>query len=223
MNDNNVRRSELFFRSSPSTRSHPRFLDQNRLFPPLASEAVVEAIKALIREGLPVQLHFAEGEGDPYAVELAGKLNGYVIGMDSDFVILNAEGYKGYIPLDDILWDTSALGNLAPQPGRSGRGSSGGFQPTRGEKANRPFGVNGEIIPPAGDISQISLDCSVTSPAALASHLHLPVSLLPLLGALVGNDFSVSLSTGSGKGSFFFDRRVSLSQHHPRRNPEPRV
>jgi hypothetical protein len=116
MRDNVVRRSELFFRTSPPARSHPRFLNENRILPPLVCVASVEALKALVKEGLPIELYFADEEGDPYSVELAGKLNGYVTGTDSDFVVLNAEGYKGYIPMDDFLWDTSALGDLAPQP-----------------------------------------------------------------------------------------------------------
>ena len=187
MKGHNVRGSERFFQSSPSARSHPRFLSANRFLPPLALEAVVEAIKALMREGLPVELYFANGEGDPYAVELAGKLNGYVIGMDSDFVILNADGYKGYIPLDDLLWDTSTPGG-------------------RWEKSS---GIKQGIIPPMADLAQISFACSVTSPTVLASHLQLPVSLLPLLGALIGNhDFSPSPQTRFGKRSLFFEKGV---------------
>ena len=210
--ENIVRKSELFFRTSPTARSHPRFLDENRLLPPLAFETVVEALKALMREGLPIELYFADEEGDPYAVELAGKLNGYVIGTDSDFVILNAEGYKGYIPLDDVIWDAPVPENPASQSGRSGQGPSHGFQQMKRGKATKSPEVDHGIIPPAGDVSQISLTCLVTSPALLASHLHLPVSHLPLLGALVGNDFSTSPSTGFGKISPFFDKGVSLSQ-----------
>ena len=152
----------------------------------------METIKALKREGLPVELYFANGESDPYAVDLAGKLNGYVIGKDSDFVIFNAEGYKGYILLDELLWDTSISGD----PG--GRFSGG----KRG------------IIPPEVDVSQISLTCSVTSPVVLASHLQLPVSFLPLLGALAGWDNSLSPSPPAGPGgrSLFFDKGVPSSR-----------
>ena len=166
-------------------------------------------LKALVKEGLPIELYFADEEGDPYSVELAGKLNGYVTGTDSDFVILNAEGYKGYIPLDDFLWDTSALGDLAPQPEPE---PIDDFQPIKRKKAKKRLEVNHGIIPPVEDVSKISLTCTVISPAVLASHLELPISLLPLLGALVGNDFSASPSARFGKQSLFFDRKVPLSQ-----------
>jgi hypothetical protein len=41
-----------------------------------------------------VDVKFAEGEADCYIVELAGKLGAYVMANDSDFVVLNSEGYK---------------------------------------------------------------------------------------------------------------------------------
>jgi len=209
MRDNIVRRAELFFRTSPPARSHPRFLNENRILAPLAFIASVEALKKLVREGLPVKLYFADEEGDPFSVELAGKLNGYVTGTDSDFVVLNAEGYKGYIPMDDLLWDTSALGDLAPQPEPE---PVDDFQPIKRKKTKKHFEVNHGIIPPVEDVSQISLTCTITSPTVLAAHLEIPIPLLPLLGALVGNDFSASPSARFGKQSLFFERKVSLSQ-----------
>jgi len=209
MKDNIVRRAELFFRTSQPARSHPRFLNENRILPPLVFVASVEALKELVKEGLPIELYFADEEGDPYSVELAGKLNGYVTGTDSDFVVLNAEGYKGYIPLDDFLWDTSALGDLAPQPEPE---PVDDFQPIKRKKGKKHMEVNHGIIPPVEDVSQISLTCTVTSPAVLASHLEVPIPLLPLLGALVGNDFSASPAGRFGKQSLFFERKVTLSQ-----------
>ena len=210
MRDNIVRRAELFFRTSQPARSHPRFLNENRILPPLVFVVSVEALKVLVKEGLPIELYFADEEGDPYSVELAGKLNGYVTGTDSDFVVLNAEGYKGYIPMDDLLWDTSALGDLAPQPGPEPIVDD--FQPIKRKKAKKHFEVNHGIIPPVEDVSKISLTCTLTSPAVLAAHLEIPISVLPLLGALVGNDFSASPSARFGGQSLFFDRKVTLSQ-----------
>ena len=210
MRDNIVRRAELFFRTSQQARSHPRFLNENRILPPLVFVVSVEALKDLAKEGLPIELYFADEEGDPYAVELAGKLNGYVTGTDSDFVVLNAEGYKGYIPMDDLLWDTSALGDLAPQP--EPEPIVDDFQPIKRKKAKKHFEVNHGIIPPVEDVSKVALTCTVISPAVLATHLEIPISLLPLLGALVGNDFSASPSARFGGRSLFFDRKVTLSQ-----------
>ena len=209
LRDNVVRRAELFFRTSPAARSHPRFLNENRILPTLALTASVEALRELVKEGLPVKLYFADEEGDPYAVELAGRLNGYVTGTDSDFAVLNVEGYKGYIPMDDFLWDTSALGDLAPQPKPE---PVDDFQPIKRKKTKKHFQVNHGIIPPVEDASQISLTCTTISPAVLAAHLEIPISLLPLLGALVGNDFSASPSARFGKQSLFFERKVTLSQ-----------
>ena len=209
MKDNVVRRSELFFRTSQSARSRPGFLNENRILPPLAFATSVEALKELMKEGLPIELYFADEEGDPYCVELAGKLNGYVTGTDSDFVVLNSEGYKGYIPMDDFLWDTSALGDLAPQ---SRPEPVDDFQPIKRKKAKKYLEVNHGIIPPVEDVSRISLTCTVTSPAVLAAHLEIPISLLPLLGALVGNDFSASPAARFGQQSLFFERKVTLSQ-----------
>ena len=209
MRENVVRRSELFFRTSAPARSHRRFLNENRILPPLVGLTTIEALKELAKEGLPIELYFADEEGDPYSVELAGKLNGYVTGTDSDFVILNAEGYKGYIPMDDFLWDTSALGDLAPKPEPE---PVDDFQPIKRKKGKKHFEVSHGIIPPVEDVSKISLTCTVVSPADLSSHLELPTSLLPLLGALVGNDFSASPSARFGKQSLFFDRKVSLPQ-----------
>ena len=209
MKDNVVRRAELFFRTSQPARSHPRFLNENRILPPLMWVASVEALRGLAKEGLPIELYFADEEGDPYAVELAGKLGGYVTGTDSDFVVLNAEGYKGYIPMDDFLWDVSTLGDLAPQPEPE---PVDDFQPIKRKKGKKHFEVNHGIIPPVEDVSTISLTCTVISPAVLAAHLEIPISVLPLLGALVGNDFSASPSARFGKQSLFFGRKVTLSQ-----------
>lgn len=41
-----------------------------------------------------VDVRFAEGEADAYIVALAGTLGAYVMGNDSDFMVLQCEGYK---------------------------------------------------------------------------------------------------------------------------------
>jgi hypothetical protein len=56
-----------------------------------------------------LEIYFADEEADPYVVELAGRIQGYVAAIDSDFVDLNQEGYKGYIPFDEIIWTTPAV------------------------------------------------------------------------------------------------------------------
>ncbi|KAF9649040.1 hypothetical protein BDM02DRAFT_3186572 [Thelephora ganbajun] len=79
--------------------------------------------------------------------------------------------------MDDFFWDTSALGGLAPQPEPE---PIDDFQPIKRKKAKKHFEVNHRIIPPVEDVSQISLTCTVISPAVLATHLEIPISLLPL-------------------------------------------
>lgn len=61
-----------------------------RIAPPLGYVAVVSKLLAMDA----VDVHFAEGEADSYIVALAGRLGAYVMGNDSDFMVLNCEGYK---------------------------------------------------------------------------------------------------------------------------------
>ena len=111
MTDNVIKSSLLFFRTSEVSRSRPKFLRESAMLPPRAYTACIQTLRNLQRR-LPnahLELHFADEEGDPYAVELAARLGGYVVGRDSDFVILNAEGYQGYVSLDEMVW-TSGVG-----------------------------------------------------------------------------------------------------------------
>ena len=62
---------------------------ENAILPPLCYTTTLTALRAL---GDEVEIHFADEEGDPYMVELAARVGGYVLGQDSDFVVLNAEG-----------------------------------------------------------------------------------------------------------------------------------
>ncbi|KAI0314667.1 hypothetical protein OF83DRAFT_1174536 [Amylostereum chailletii] len=178
-----VQPSLLFFRTSPTSRAAPRFMRENAILPPLCYTVTMHALKSLADS---VEVHIADEEGDPYAVELAGRLHGYVTGRDSDFVVLNADGYAGYIPMDEMIWSTTAEdAPLDPDP------SNDGFvvarKPTKKAKVNHRTG-QGLLPPPTG--TDLTLNCIVYSPLVLATHFRLPVSLLPLLGALVGNDFT---------------------------------
>ncbi|KIJ15475.1 hypothetical protein PAXINDRAFT_99360 [Paxillus involutus ATCC 200175] len=107
LNRTNIEHSLLFFRTSSTSRSTPRFLHENRILPPLVLQACVVTLQELARETSALQVHFADEEGDPYAVELAGRLGAYVVGNDSDFVILNSGQYAGYISIDEMLWTAS--------------------------------------------------------------------------------------------------------------------
>ena len=158
-----------------------------------------------------MQIHFADEEGDPFTVELAGRVGGYVLGNDSDFVILNSEGYMGYIPLDEMVW-------LLPEPPDSVPNdvSDGDFQTVRKARTKKKAidtRAGRGIIPPDSDVQDLALSFCVYSPESLAIHLKIPASLLPLLGAIAGNDFSSrSENLRRNAQSLFFERQLSLSQ-----------
>ncbi|KAJ7287265.1 hypothetical protein C8J57DRAFT_1283360 [Mycena rebaudengoi] len=192
----NVSHSHIFFPNS-------RFLHESRIIPPLVYSTICQSSDA-------VEIHYADEEGDPYAIELAGKIGAFVVGSDSDFVILNSEGYRGYIPLDEMVWSLPA-----PEPVQATE-EDGEFQQVRKPKARKkvadPASFGKGIIPPDSS-SGLSLTFTAYRPDTLASHLKLPVTLLPLLGALVGNDFSnQSASPRRNVQLLFFDRQLSLTQ-----------
>ncbi|KAJ6593555.1 hypothetical protein B0H19DRAFT_1090906 [Mycena capillaripes] len=204
----NISHSLIFFRTSAASRSSPRFLNESRIIPPLAATACLDALKAICRTTDVVSIHYADEEGDPYAVELAGRVGAFVVGTDSDFVILNAEGYRGYIPLEEMVWNIPT----AEEPATVEEDE---FQQVRKPKARKkpanPSSGRG-IIPP-DSTSGLSLSFTAYSPTTLAAHLNLPVTLLPLLGALVGNDFSnQSASPRRNVQLLFFERQLSLAQ-----------
>ncbi|KAJ7729499.1 hypothetical protein DFH07DRAFT_849948 [Mycena maculata] len=208
LTQSNISHSLIFFRTSATSRSSPRFLNESRIIPPLVYTACLDALKAVCQTSDVVTIHYADEEGDPYAVELAGRVGGFVVGTDSDFVILNSEGYRGYIPLDEMVW------NL-PIPEQPATVEDGEFQQVRKSKPRKKVPTSGSgrcIIPPDSNTG-LSLSFTAYSPTTLASHLNLPVTLLPLFGALVGNDFSnQSASPRRNVQLLFFERQLSLTQ-----------
>ena len=210
-NQSHIQPAHLFFRTSSASRSTGRFLTETRILPPLAYSACIHALEALRSTTNNLELHFADEEADPYAVELAGRIGGYVVGNDSDFVILNADGYQGYIPFSEMVWQIPDL----PQDVDSINGVDDEFQTVRKPKAKRKVNdvrFSGGLAPP-DNVPELSLMVIAYSPASLAKHLNIPVNLLPLLGALVGNDFSKDLESNSRKiQALFFDRQLNLIQ-----------
>ncbi|KAF8839419.1 hypothetical protein BDN67DRAFT_1003712 [Paxillus ammoniavirescens] len=216
LNRTNIERSLLFFRTSSSSRSTPRFLHENRILPPLVLQSCMVTLQELARETSALQVHFADEEGDPYAVELAGRLGAYVVGNDSDFVILNSGQYAGYISIDEMLWTVPLP---ADQPATANMdGDDGGFQTVVNNKTKkRPVAAQQQtargLIPPENTlIADLTLSVTVYTPSTLASHLKIPITLLPLLASLVGNDFSNLSSTQRNVQSLFFERSLTLSQ-----------
>ncbi|KAJ7129025.1 hypothetical protein C8R43DRAFT_1074642 [Mycena crocata] len=204
----NISHSLIFFRTSAASRSTPRFLNESRIIPPLAYTACLDALKAISESTDAVDIHYADEEGDPYAVELAGRVGAFVVGSDSDFVVLNSDGYRGYIPLDEMVWNV-------PTPEKPVVEDDDDFQQVRKPKARKkaPNPGSGRGIIPPTSTSGLSLSFTSYSPITLASHLNLPVTLLPLLGALVGNDFTNQ--SGSPRRNvqlLFFQRQLSLTQ-----------
>ena len=192
----------LFFRTSTLSRATPRFMRENSILPPLYYAATLDALRSL---NDTVEIYLADDEGDPFAVELAGRLKGYVTGRDSDFVILNSKGYAGYIPMDQMFWSVESKGT----GGESQSEDDGGFVMARKNKpANEASNSLQGIIPP--DMSGgLSLSLVVYTPHGLASHLQISISLLPLLAALIGNDFTADRRPTS---NLFFDRNMTVSQ-----------
>ncbi|KAJ8483428.1 hypothetical protein ONZ51_g4729 [Trametes cubensis] len=240
---NHIQNSLLFFRTSSVARSTPRFLHETAMLPPMAYSVCLDTLTTMASKLPPEKLHIhiADEEGDPYAVALAGRLQAYIAGRDSDFVVLNAEGYQGYIPLDEMVW----ISTHNPTANWDGEGSvysvdteadvnDDGFKPARsGKKRQKRNAIHQQaghgILPPneSSELdAQLSLSFIAYSPSTLASHLEIPASLLPLLGALVGNDFTGS-SDDSGPPTtavdirtnrranlqrLFFERQLTLGQ-----------
>ncbi|KAI0685935.1 hypothetical protein BC835DRAFT_1289009 [Cytidiella melzeri] len=230
MTENNIKPSLLFFRTSPVSRSKPKFLRESGMLPPRAYTACVQTLRNVqtsLTRGDTLELNFADEEGDPYAVELAARLGGFVVGKDSDFVILNAEGYQGYIPLDEMIWST--LTEEVSSVTSDDWEDDDGFQTVVNSKSRRKavaqqkfrVGTGHGLIPPDdAPLSSLQLSVTVYSPTDLAAHLGIPLSLLPLLAALVGNDFTGTRSDVASANTsqltnlqwLFFDRQLTLSQ-----------
>ncbi|KAH9942229.1 uncharacterized protein BXZ73DRAFT_87896 [Epithele typhae] len=245
MTHTNIQAGLIFFRTSPTARSQPRFLRETAMLPPLAYSVCVDALLRLASSSSPppsdspahrarLFVHFADEEGDPYAVALAARLGGYVAGKDSDFVVLNAEGYLGYVPLDEIVWTATvatpdmegsvyAASSVADteyaedddgfQVVKKGKkGKSKVRKPSTAPDGPTTIVAGRGILPPSAlpasssdlgpiDPAQLSLTIYVYAPATLATHLSIPVSLLPLLGALLGNDFTAGPTPSPGDDS----------------------
>jgi hypothetical protein len=200
-----IQPSLLFFRTSSLSRATPRFLRENSILPPLYYATTLDALRSL---NDAVKIYFADDEGDPFAVELAGRLKGYVTGRDSDYVILNSEGYAGYIPMDQMFWSIESH----ETEGGSQSEDDAGFVVARKNKArghaNEASNSLQGIIPP--DTSgELSLSLVIYTSRGLASHLQISLSLLPLLAALIGNDFTADRRPIN---KLFFDRNMSASQ-----------
>jgi hypothetical protein len=181
--------ARLFYTTSPTSRSTPGFSRSEVILPPLASQTFIHAL-----ERLGVDTHFVPlGEADGAVVALADRLGAYILGQDSDFLILiggpGAGRVKGYVPLDMIMWIES------PHEGVSSAGTatqsrdeqSGGEWETRHNR--RETHRQSHLLPPPS-LTNPSLVITAIPPVALRQRLRLPASLLPLFASLCGNDYT---------------------------------
>lgn len=192
------------------------------MIPPRVYSAVIQTLQNLAETltGSPqagnLKMFFADEEGDPFAVELAGRVEGYVLSNDSDYVILNTDGYKGYIPMNEMVWTALSAEEVALDDPESDDGFQTVVNKARKKAIAAQKDVLGWGIIPPEDADDLRLSASVYSPAAVAVQLQIPASLLPLLGALVGNDFTgnkdPTTSNQTNLHWLFFERQLTLSQ-----------
>ncbi|KAH7105648.1 PIN domain-like protein [Auriculariales sp. MPI-PUGE-AT-0066] len=195
INKGRLNASLIFYRTSSAGRSAPGFLLNRdvRMLPPLAHAT---CILALLNAG--VECHFADGEGDAFAVELAGALNAFVAGNDSDFVILrpSGDGYLGYIPLSEMAFTYPATNLQEDEPGDVG------FVPIKRSRRKNTTQTRNGLIP---EDSFEGVSITVFTPDALAAQLKISVALLPVIAAFVGCDF-VSFN------KLFFEHKLAPPQ-----------
>lgn len=181
--------ARLFYTTSPTSRSTPGFSRSEVILPPLASQTFVHAL-----ERLGVDTHFVPlGEADGAVVALADKLGAYILGQDSDFLILiggpGAGRVKGYVPLDMVMWIESQHDGASPAgTGAQSRGEQpGGEWETR--HSRRETHRQSHLLPPPS-LTEPCLVITAIPPMALRQRLRLPASLLPLFASLCGNDYT---------------------------------
>ncbi|KAB5591013.1 hypothetical protein CTheo_5541 [Ceratobasidium theobromae] len=203
LTDTGIHNANIFFRTSAAARSTSSFLASTRMLPPLTLEACLGALKELQSQSTESKVHIvmADGEADPFCVALADALgSGLVTGMDSDFAVLCTEGYGGYIPIDEMVWQSDEP--TQTQINESNDGFTAVVTKTRNKRKSSG------LIPPSGSSPlELSLQVSVYHPHKLAAYLQLPPALLPLFSALVGNDFS-----NPQHGRKFFENRSTPTE-----------
>ena len=187
----------LFHLTSPESRSSPSFLHASKILPPLVYAATVDACLAL-----GVEAVWGEGEADELCVKEARARNGWLAGSDSDFIIFSATGagasgsMKGYVPLDGMFWkwieQTEDDATPAPTAADDSDPWTGSFQAVKSRRraprsAYRNNSPNPPPLPNASFITSLTFTSYESN--LLADRLKLPIGLLPLFAALVGNDY----------------------------------
>ena len=214
--ENPLKVAQLFYRTSPSSRSHPSFQRDEGLLPPFALPVLNEALhKAGLVAGIQI-FHVAEGEADGYCVSLAEELGAYVLGNDSDFAILGASntetGYRGFVPIEMVQWilteEEPASASTASTVAGSDFGDEDGFTVKRSKRKTALRGlvstsstsqthvVNGLAPPPLESspfpdaVRTLTFVMPSFSPSTLSSRLRIPPTHLRLLASVLGTDHS---------------------------------
>lgn len=161
------------------------------MLPPLVHAT---CIRTLLDAG--VTCHFADGEGDSFAVELAGALNAFVAGNDSDFVILrpSGDGYRGYIPLADMAF-------AYPETPQEDDNMDSDFVQKKSKRSKRKNALHSGV----GLVPQTGFDglsFTVFTPDDFAARLKISSALLPVVAAFAGCDFA-------SFDRLFFDHKVT--------------
>jgi hypothetical protein len=214
--ENPLKVAQLFYRTSPASRSHPSFQRDEGLLPPFALPVLNEALhNAGLVAGIQI-FHVAEGEADGYCVSLAEELGAFVLGNDSDFAILGAShtetGYRGFVPIEMVQWilteEEPASASTASTIAGSDFGDEDGFTVKRSKRktalrglvstssTNQTHVVNG-LAPPSLDCSPfpdavrtLTFVMPSFSPSTLSQRLRIPPTHLRLLASLLGTDHS---------------------------------
>lgn len=203
--DRNVGHARLFYTTSITSRSGHAFGRSNTVLPPFAYHAFVHALHAL-----SVDTHFvALGEGDGVSVRIANTMGGFILGQDSDFFIListpGANRTRGYCPFDQFQWIEGADPSMTKVDDLPAKGSREWYMAA--PKYNPQPQIRSVFYPPKSLVAP-TLVLTYIAPSALPKRLMLPSTHLPLLGSLVGNDY-----TPDSYRTDLFERGFSSTQN----------
>lgn len=195
--------NSAFMRSS--SRSKPGFQVSMGVFPPLLYDCTLEALRQC-----SVQIVIEQIEADSAVAELADRMSGWAVSNDSDFFILCARGTqcRGYVPIDSIDYLVKPAPKEQPestQPaaiafeddGFAQVGKSGRAKGRKGGRNAESVDVQIQVLnrpperPEEGSLTGVRF--TSYSSAKVAAALGIPTSMLPLLAALVGNDYTASI------------------------------
>jgi hypothetical protein len=219
--------NSAYMKSSPASRTSIRFQRDCGVVPPNLLYATIDACQTM--PGKQVEMVFAPTEADSLVAEIATERdNGYAVSLDSDYFILCARGKCcPYVPLDTIEYivqlpthpETANVSSL-PQEDAD---EMGDFVPVKGRKRGAKKNNKQQVdilstatqqrrdIPP-GDSDEEKLSAvSIRAhrPQDLALHLQIQPTLLPLLAALVGNDYTTAVQSNVLFRQLQGPRRVS--------------